>query len=283
MSLVPEQTPPAPDSAAARQSRPGPKLLDSVADHTPATPPWVTYPSTVVRYRRADGAVAVQGSETTSDAFPWPEVCSVLSAWNPGGQPTTFADNLAHQDTLGRRVVSLGGVVTPASSHGADLSWAEQSLLVHGLHDPQVAALAAEFQQPAYLRWTAATLEVVTPDGVTRARSGWTSSPVSPKVCPMLSTPQPDTVCSMHGGPWTTGSRDAGVAWAVHRSLLLATIGCGVCADGSERVDTPGRPILLVELSCASRYSPPAVLRRLTDEELDFDDSDDSNEGGVQA
>jgi hypothetical protein len=195
-----------------------------------------------------------------------------FSAWNPGGRATSLAENVQRHTELTNRLIAQGLRWSESAACAPDRSWAEQGVLVEG-SGRELSDIAVAVEAPALVTYWEGVLTVTHPDGDVIATGQW-DRVEQPPACPILDGVAAPTRCSMYGGMWTASSRKAGTDWTMHRRLLITTIGCGVCDDGRLPVDAVGGPIMLVEISVASRWQGPAVLRRLRDDELGLDEND---------
>jgi hypothetical protein len=60
-----------------------------------------------------------------------------------------------------------------------------------------------------------------------------------------------DEVCVRDGGPFTGSSMRAALVWEHHRAMLVAALGCSICAGGN--VATQGRPYGITDMVTPSR------------------------------
>jgi len=182
----------------------------------------------------------------------------VLTAWNPGGRPSSLKANLAAQRRLVRRLRWSRAVVRVGATCDGDLRWAEQAVVLTDVDPATVTDLARRFDQPAYLRVINGLMAPVD-----RVRG----EPVCPPV-PVVAVPEvagcpvssddivPGGVCRDPGGPWVSASMHESLRWTLRRDLLLATLGCGICHGRPPARATRGGPVAVSEQVIASRYGP---------------------------
>lgn len=227
-----------------------------------AVPPDASYATQLLVWREGGRRRVVRttaGAEVES-AHPWGGAVLILSAWNPRGEARTLQENTDDQVRLADRVADRGGsvrgrVVAVPPGRG----WAEEALVVAGLDRGEGLALAREFGQLALLDWGLARLTVVPAGGggmvAPSSRPWWLTD--APLTCPMRLDERAGAKCTVHGGPWTSGSIHAAGVWQAHRDLLTSLLGCDVCADGTLPVNGPGGgrgAISIDPVKLASRY-----------------------------
>ncbi|MBC8484329.1 MAG: DUF3293 domain-containing protein [Actinobacteria bacterium] len=89
----------------------------------------------------------------------------VLTAWNPGSERLSDAENAERHAALCARLDELGHNWLPALGTSPDGSWSEQSVAVPGLDRDTALALGREFAQEAVFEATAEALRVHGCDG----------------------------------------------------------------------------------------------------------------------
>lgn len=182
----------------------------------------------------------------------------VLTAWNPGGRPSSLKANLAAQRRLVRRLRWSRAVVKTGATFDDDLRWAEQAVVLTDVDPATVTDLARRFDQPAYLQVS---------DGLMAPVDRVRGEPVCPPV-PVVAVPAvagcpassddiaPGGVCRDPGGPWGSASMHESLRWTLRRDLLLATLGCGICHGRPPARATRGGPVAVSGQVVASRYGP---------------------------
>ncbi len=185
----------------------------------------------------------------------------IIAGTHAAGRLTTRADDDA--TLLGLRCFLAFNEWrwSPTVTTSPDRSWVEPGALIRGVPEDEVADQAAYHGQAVILRWDADGLAPrATMQGVNVGDPTPTPVALVPALigCPLRRGA--DGVCKAHGGGWTSGSREAYLAWRLHRSLLLDAFGCGVCQgegpqgpDSSEHF-TPSR-------EGGWQWGPPRVVR----------------------
>ena len=200
--------------------------------------------------------------ESTPGSHP-AEDTILMTAWNPFGKPQTLSENEAATQRLERTVTDAGGTVTETiATTAADRSWLEDTLVIRGLPVDAGRLIAREYHQPALtsLGSAAMTIHPSTLLDLPAMHGRVAVSLAEPATCPMRSDHAPDALCTMHGGPWTSGAIHAAVIWKVHRSLLMSRLGCTPCDAGRGPTLGPlgrvGGPISIPrsQLILANRY-----------------------------
>ena len=98
----------------------------------------------------------------------------VLTAYDPGAERPTAAENDRRQRALEAELADRGLVVTRAVASAADGSHAEVSAAVVGWDDAEALAVARRHGQDAIFRWTPEAWAVVPCDGGPPLTLGWT-------------------------------------------------------------------------------------------------------------
>lgn len=193
----------------------------------------------------------------TANGGPPRQAVHVLGAWNPGGRPTGFGENIArHEELLESEALGLAGGFALATVFAADLSWAEQALGIEGHTDQAVAELARECGQPAFYRWDTAGIHVIeTATLRVRASTPVVVTPLTFRPCPMQPLSSGTEVCVRPGGPYGGAAMAAAFHFERDREVKVSTLGCDVCHGGPVR-GAAGSPIGLQQWSVASRYGP---------------------------
>lgn len=219
---------------------------------------WRSADGTVVTRAAAAGRPSAADLAESEQPDRW-----LVTAWNPVGNRRTLAQNEAANDRLARDVEAAGGQVhAVVATVPPDRSWVEDTLVVSGLDEDALIAIALDYWQPAFAGLSPTTLTVVSTGlipGLRRAvamREDVVGSPT----CPMRSDDEPGALCTMRGGPWISAAIHAAAIWRVHRGLLLSRLGCRPCADGTRPTLGPlGKAVGPIEvrpngLDLASRY-----------------------------
>jgi hypothetical protein len=84
----------------------------------------------------------------------------VLTAWNPGSERLSDAENAERLRALCARLDELGHTWLPALGTSPDGTWSEQSVAVPGLDRDTALALGREFAQEAVFEVTTEILRV---------------------------------------------------------------------------------------------------------------------------
>ena len=79
-------------------------------------------------------------------------VVHVITAWNPGEARPTLEENIAANEKLFARLVSMGLAPVRAVGSDPDSAHSEESWAVRGLDDSEAQKLGAEFGQVAVFR-----------------------------------------------------------------------------------------------------------------------------------
>jgi hypothetical protein len=139
--------------------------------------PWASYARTIVRILRPCVGDLAVGSAPPGvvGEWPWPslEPVHILTAWDPGGERPTDADNRRCQLALEAELrPRAGGMwvaegVDPASGHR------EEGVAVRGISEADALALGARHSQDAIFAWTPLEWTIVACTGGRRVVSGW--------------------------------------------------------------------------------------------------------------
>ncbi|QXT61613.1 DUF3293 domain-containing protein [Tessaracoccus palaemonis] len=185
----------------------------------------------------------------------------IVAGTHAAGRLTTPADDDATVRAL-RWFLDLNEWMwCPTVATSPDRGWVEAGALIRGVPEDEVADQAAYHGQAVVLRWDERGLVAIpTIAGVDVGDPTPTPVALVPALtgCPLRRGA--DGVCKTHGGGWTSGSREALLAWRLHRSLLLDAFGCDVChGEGPEGPDasehfTPSR-------EGGWQWGPPRVVR----------------------
>lgn len=195
--------------------------------------------------------------ERISDAGPGPEGWSVVSAWNPGGRPTTLEENLARHEALTNRLAARGGRFVQTAVWAPDRRWAEQAVAV------PTPARAAEIAQhtgaPGFVQYSGARATVW--DAGSTVRRVWAvlAAPC-PATCPVLARPGDQERCAPQGGPWVQAARQRAAQWHAHRAMLREVLGCPGRPVGECGRSDGGTARFAVPVAVASRWGDPVVL-----------------------
>ena len=139
---------------------------------------------------RVGGARVVPVGECVSVGAPAADARYVVTAWNPGAKATSETANDVAQGLLVAELDALGVGHEPAEGVALDGSWAEPSLMLHGVTRGEACRIGRRFGQLAVFEWSPASgvLAVVACDG-SRAvgrRAELTAAAGSAGACPAL-------------------------------------------------------------------------------------------------
>ena len=162
-----------------------------------------------------------------------------VGSWHAGGAPSAFADCIAAQGELSARLAESSIAQWPATAVAEDRTWFEGLVLVSGLDDGQVVEMGRAAGQPAVVRWDAAGLAVLPTGlraGIPPSTTPWRLESAEVATCPVRKDADPAGRCTRYGGPYGSSAIHAAALWRAHRSVAVALMGCGPCADGREPI-----------------------------------------------
>lgn len=198
------------------------------------------------------GDVHLVGETGTAptDAVP----VHVVSGCNAFGDLAGQHDNAATTAALYEDLEQRGWEYHRAAVFPPGRGWVETAAAIHGVDLQPVLDLARHHGQEAVQTWDQDGLRA-TPTGAGPADVAELGpAPVSARPadlgCPMRLQDRA-TACVREGGPWVSASMEAALVWEHHRQMLVAALGCAVCAGGD--VTTNGRPLGLTGLYTPSR------------------------------
>jgi hypothetical protein len=126
------------------------------------------------------GAVEVVPNDKTERAH-YPRgigAVYVVTAWNPGAQALSFAENSARHDAFVDDLDHNGVDHWAAAGYSEDRSWIELGLALPDVAEATVLELGRRFGQLALYRWTLGELAVLDcRDGIALATYGWSARP----------------------------------------------------------------------------------------------------------
>jgi hypothetical protein len=163
------------------------------------------------------------------------------------------------QNKLCARLRELNLALRFAVAVPRDRTWFEGFSVVSGLDDEQAVDLACASGQPAAIRWDSDSLVILSSglaDDISTSTTGWQLESSKVSTCPVRKDADPVGRCPNFGGPYGSTAIHAAALWRAHRKVALALLGCGPCADGSERIwgSPRGGTISLAEEIIGSRY-----------------------------
>lgn len=146
--------------------------------------PWVSYARTVVEIiRPAEGNLVVRPAPlgvVGEWPWPWSESVHILTAWDPGDERPSEAENRLRQMALEADLRPMaGGIwvavgVDPVSGHR------EEGVAVVGVSQADAAALGARYGQDALFAWTPPAWTIVACASRRRLASGWSITESEP-------------------------------------------------------------------------------------------------------
>ena len=139
--------------------------------------PWASYAQTVVRIVRPGVGDLVVGSAPPGvvGEWPWPspDPVHILTAWDPGGERPTEADNRRRQAALEAELRPLAGGMWAAEGLDPVSGHREEGVAVCGVSEAHAVALGARYRQDAIFAWTPSEWTIVACTGQRRVASGW--------------------------------------------------------------------------------------------------------------
>jgi len=139
--------------------------------------PWVSYARTVVEIvRPGEGNLVVRSAPlgvVGEWPWPWSERVHILTAWDPGHERLSEADNRRRQMALEADLRPMGDAIWVAVGVDPGSGHREEGVAVAGLSEAAAAALGARYRQDALFLWTPAAWTIVACTGGRRLASGW--------------------------------------------------------------------------------------------------------------
>jgi hypothetical protein len=177
----------------------------------------------------------------------------VIPASHAPGEPTTARQDARATRKLHQALDQRGWAWDRAVIFAPGREWVQTAAAVRAVPLHDVLHLARDRGHEAVHTWFDGLL-VITPTGlgpdllapvVVRARLR-----PADVGCPMRFG-DADRVCVRDGGPFTGSSMRAALVWEHHRAMLVAALGCSICAGGN--VATQGRPYGITDMVTPSR------------------------------
>jgi len=185
----------------------------------------------------------------------------IMSGCNAFGRLSTPGNQASTSEILVQDLKRRGWTCHPAVLIAPGRQWVETGAVVLGQSRDEILSTVRYHGQEAVLLWDEHGVRTIT-TGLSRdvADGPAVAVTTSPSLlgCPMRFGA--DARCVRQGGPFVSRSMEVAAAWQLHRSLLVAALGCTVC-DGAF-VDGRGGPISLVSAFVPSRrggwqWGPP--------------------------
>jgi hypothetical protein len=176
----------------------------------------------------------------------------IVSGCNVFGRLSTPQDHAATTAVLYENLDSMGWTWHPAVLMAPGREWVETGAVVVGPSRDEMVSKASYHGQEAVLLWDEYGIRVI---GTGLADDVVDGPPVAVATSPaLLGCPMrfgADVMCTRHGGPFGSRAMEVGLAWELHRNLLVSVLGCTVCQGGV--VHGRGRPIAVVSSFVPSR------------------------------
>ena len=241
--------PPESDEPGKRRLRERPNV--SVQDSYRLNIIRVTVPggSTIDVVPAAEGQATSVGPAAVFGAEPpvW-----IVSGCNAFGRLSTQEEQASTTEVLYEGLELMGWTWHPVVLMAPGREWVETGAVVMGPSRDEIMSRALYHGQEAVLLWDEYGIRVIATgladDVVDGLPVAVATSPAS-LGCPMKFGA--DVMCVRPGGPFGGRAMQVGLAWELHRGLLVSALGCAVCQGGV--VHGQGRPIALVSSFVPSR------------------------------
>jgi uncharacterized protein DUF3293 len=142
--------------------------------------PWSAYARTVVEISPPDRDRIVVRAAAPDRCGAWPWTFEgplhVLTAWNPGTDRPTLAENRLRQSRLEAELRPGAAVLWTARGWDPVTGEHDEGVAVTGLSEEAVLGLGAHYGQDAVFSWSPREWAIVACAGGRRVASGWTSS-----------------------------------------------------------------------------------------------------------
>jgi hypothetical protein len=185
----------------------------------------------------------------------------IVSGCNAFGRLATQEEQESTTEVLHEALELMGWTWYPVVLMAPGREWVETGAVVMGPSRDEIVSKALYHGQEAVLLWDEDGISVIATgladDVVDGPPVAVAASPAS-LGCPMMFGT--DVMCVRPGGPFGHRAMQVGLAWELHRGLLVSALGCTVCEGGA--VHGHGRPIALVSSFVPSRrggwqWGPP--------------------------
>ena len=258
----------------------------------PSEPPTDSYRHNSVRIQLPGQAldvipVAAAAESAASSGLPGGGgPIHILSGCSSFGRLVTQEDNAATVAALHDHLNIRGWTWHRAALMPPGREWIETGAAIRGVDLDAVVDLARHHGQEAVLTWDENGLTYTATGIAADLRSGTEPTPVITRPagpgCPMRFDNR-SQACVRAGGPWVSRSREVALVWEQHRHMLVAALGCSVCAGGP--VSDQGRPLGLTAIFTPSRrggwqWGPPLPPERPTINPNPQDQEDEAHESG---
>jgi len=142
--------------------------------------PWASYSRTVVEIVGSGVGDLVVRSAPPGEVgeWPWPspDPVHILTAWDPGGERPSEADNRRREADLEADLRPLAGGIWVAEGFDPVSGHREEGVAVRGIREADALALGARYGQDAIFAWTPREWTIVACDAGRRVVSGWSVS-----------------------------------------------------------------------------------------------------------
>jgi uncharacterized protein DUF3293 len=146
--------------------------------------PWASYGRTEVEIvRPAEGTFTVRPApEGERGPWPWPSAqpVYVLTAWDPGPERPSEADNRERQAALEADLRPRAGALWSAVGVDPVTGHREEGVAVGGIPESAVRALGARYGQDAVFAWTPVEWAIVSCRDGRRVATGWSLASPDP-------------------------------------------------------------------------------------------------------
>lgn len=175
----------------------------------------------------------------------------LMPCWNPSGATLSVAENMAARRQLQDSLLVEIGPTAVGAFHQAELTYAEELLVIEGLSHRRAALLARQAGQAWFWHLSPVQPADWSPDALLLSRRSAQSGrvldrsrvacvPLAARGCVRPDTqPTPGAVCVPAGGGWVGASIREAANWSADRDDLAAVLGCDLCHRQPATAQTP--------------------------------------------